>query len=125
MAIPPTDWKPRVQHLIDRNLAVMIGSDPLIIGVVAGSDDRYGVDLADVLDVDEALAGVTTRLWRWYALGETADSEVTPIDDPDVTGTTVIQHVTGLERGRFYGLEILFGTAPNRRGRVLFLDVAE
>lgn len=126
MVASPTDWKARLSPLN------VLGPDgePLIIHVLFGSDDQYGVDLANDLDEGEVLnAGeITNTLLRMASYSESADTDVTAtslIGGPQVSGTVMVQRIAGLERGRVYILEMLHGPAGNKRGPRAFVVCVE
>ncbi len=124
MAIPPTDWKSRVTDL---NL---VGPDgrPLVVDMLFGSDDTVAADMTDRLDAGESLTSVAATFWKLRALGETVDVDVSGaslVGAPQVVGAAATQRISGLERGRVYKLEVLYGVAGNRRGNTLFVRVPE
>jgi len=95
---------------------------------MAGSDDKVVVDLSARLDTGEALTNVVCQLWQLRAFGETVDVDKTATmlsGAVEVSGSTVLQRVINLERGRYYRLEILYGAAGNRRGSGLLIHCEE
>ena len=124
MTAIPTDWRARVTplDLVDDR------GQPLLWSWMAGSDDQVVADLAARLDDGETLSGVSCTLWQLRGWGESADVDKTGTmvqGSPTVDGTIVLQRLSGLERGRYYRLELLYGTAPNRRGSGLLIHCEE
>jgi hypothetical protein len=63
------------------------------------------------------------RVWA-----ESADVDKTStmvVGSPTLDGAIVLVRLKDLERGRYYRLELLYGTAPNRRGSGLLIHCEE
>lgn len=124
MVMTPTDWQARVTPLD----VVDDQGQPLLWSWMHGSDDQVVVDLAARLDAGETLTGVTCTLWQLRGYGESSDVDRTSTmvqGSPVIDGTLVLQRLSGLERGRYYRLELLYGIAPNRRGSGLLIHCEE
>lgn len=117
MAVMPTDWHARAQEMGD--LLILVDGQRKPWPFLRGSDAPVEIDMADHLAVGESLTNPVLKLWRMYALGETADADVTATAIPDapvISGATIQQRVKTLDAGRYYLLEVLHGAAGNRRG---------
>jgi hypothetical protein len=120
----PTDWQARSGGSVD---ALDVAGNPLRVAVVFGSDDEYGVDLANDLDDGETLdaSNVSIVIRQLASYDETEDQDVSGtcgIGQPRVDGTVVVQRVTNLVRGREYVVEVLHGAAGNKRGVRFYLS---
>lgn len=124
MVVKETDWQARV-HELD----VMVGKDdPLVVPWMYGSDDTVSIDLGPTLDADESLTNPIVTLNRLRSIDETADGDVTGsaiTESRTIVGNTVIQRITGLERGRWYRFMVMHGAAGNRRGSSLLIHCLE
>lgn len=124
MTVVPTDWRARVTplDLVDER------GQPLVWSWMAGSDDQVVADLSARLDEGETLGSVTATLWQLRGFGESADVDKTStmvVGSPTLDGAIVLVRLKDLERGRYYRLELLYGTAPNRRGSGLLIHCEE
>lgn len=127
MAPAATNWKERVDALGDLLIRVDGKAEPYRMSALA--DITFSIDFTLELQSGETPTNVATKLYRWRAWGEAADTDATAAlpSVPSVLGNTMSQRVTGsaLERGRFYALEFAFGASGNHRSRFLPIEIAE
>lgn len=123
----PTDWHFEPTDAVDRD------GRKVVIPWATGMDAPVALDVADALDDGETLAdgSLSASLWKLQAYGETDNTDVTASSSPDYlpgsvsySGTTLIQRLANLERGRVYRLYFTFGAASNIRKRSIVIDVS-
>lgn len=119
-----TDWRARVTDLDARDAS----GNVLLWSWLFGSDDRVAIDVGAQLDTGETLVVSQVTLYQLAAFGESADVDKTASmvsGAATTSGSVILQRLTGLERGRYYRLEVLHGTAGNLRGASLLIHCPE
>lgn len=90
-----------------------------------GSNDQVPVDFSDAFAVGDVIATPVATLRKIPAFSE-SDYTDTPgsITATTISGSAVLVRLSGLERGRFYKLDVTVTASGNSRGGNTIIEVS-